>query len=50
MHGTYDPPKSRGKKPLGKAHSPKTALEKGMVALAKKRDLKSIAATKRKGK
>jgi len=33
-----------------KAHPPKTPLEKGMVALMKKHDLKQVTATKRKGK
>jgi hypothetical protein len=35
-------------KPNG--HPPNTPLEKGMVALMKKNDLKSLTATKRKGK
>jgi hypothetical protein len=33
-----------------KGHPPKTPLEKGMVALAKKNDLKSISATPAKKK
>jgi len=31
-----------------KGHPPKTALEKGLVALAKKHDLAEVTATKRK--
>lgn len=38
-------------KPAQKGHPPRTALEKDLVALAKKRDLKQITATpRRKGK
>lgn len=33
-----------------KGHPPKTSLEKGMVDLIKKHDLKTLVATKNKGK
>jgi hypothetical protein len=39
----------QGRAPV-KGHPPSTALEKGMVALMKKQDLKSITAQSRKGK
>jgi len=37
-------------RPKPKSHPPRTPLEKGMVGLMKKHDLKSLAAAKRKGK
>jgi len=38
----------RRKPAASKPHPPSTALEKGMVALAKRHDLKTISATKNK--